>query len=830
MAAVSSSSTGSILLSPRIPADGPSSSSSYPAATLHPSSAATMSMSNAHSPRRRIRFAPLPDPRRAVLITDDGDEVPLPLPEEELNHFPASLVLGPPILNKSNLTNNSTTANGNTDDERDNKEMMSSTLSMSTASSSSASSSSSSTSTPRSDSSPISSVGSSPVTPNAALPAVSSSSSTSKSCVPPLLASHSISNNTAPRPPPSKPRTGLSLLRPFKRSSTSSSSSSSHSLTPTPSIDTPQPSASTPQLPSTTSSGSGSGHAHRARKALSLVSPEEILTLGTINLFRASSRESTDSSSTFTTNVNNASGSGSGWGLSRWTSATSATDNGKERRAQAMIGGSPLARTQSTQSYENKKKKKKSRSLSLFSSSSNNNDSDDGGGRSMGKSLSVPTNGTTPVSPNFPPPASPHTPVSPLPQSRHKGTRMLNGRVYGQKRPHTSPAANNPFASARDDEDEFVEWGYGGMGSVKGAKSAGVGVGRAGGGVVNWERLHGGVGVGGAGRGANAEAARKAREVQEEEDDGSGMGWVRKRREERERKKRELEEEEERRKKEEREKEKEVVVESTSAMSTPTPTRTSSSVVDASIPEAAPEIDTGDDKILSEEPESMTEAKQVGKDNLGSFVFGSSASPSPSTLTPTLEKEISAPTSASSGVYEHTPEVVPVPPSRPRHHHHHSSHSHHHHHHKRSTSGLKSPLVQSPVITPTASYVGSTATSPAPLSAGGEEQQQTQVKKEDAVVLDGVTASTGDVPMEDASAKKRRGSLSSVSSSSSTTSNSNSDSEDDDEEGSEEGAQRREVEDIEEEDEEEEEGEEEREKRRKTALGAGVEKVSRHKE
>ncbi|KAI0688315.1 hypothetical protein C8T65DRAFT_122724 [Cerioporus squamosus] len=46
-----------------------------------------------------------------------------------------------------------------------------------------------------------------------------------------------------------------------------------------------------------------------------------------------------------------------------------------------------------------------------------------------------------------------------------KQQRMLNGRVYGARR---KPNAN-PFANVRTDEPEFVEWGYGGMGSVKNA-------------------------------------------------------------------------------------------------------------------------------------------------------------------------------------------------------------------------------------------------------------------------------------------------------------------------------------------------------------------------
>lgn len=82
---------------------------------------------------------------------------------------------------------------------------------------------------------------------------------------------------------------------------------------------------------------------------------------------------------------------------------------------------------------------------------------------------------------------------------------MLNGRVYGSKH---DPNAN-PFANARDEEPSFVEWGYGGMGSVKGAKSAGV----AG---AGWEKL------GGA--------------VDDDLEDATGMAWIKKRREEKARK------------------------------------------------------------------------------------------------------------------------------------------------------------------------------------------------------------------------------------------------------------------------------------------------------
>jgi hypothetical protein len=108
---------------------------------------------------------------------------------------------------------------------------------------------------------------------------------------------------------------------------------------------------------------------------------------------------------------------------------------------------------------------------------------------------------------------------------------MLNGRVYGAKK------NTNPFANARDEEPEFVEWGYGGMGSVKGAKSAGVG--------NNWHRLQGGsamgtpdkprihVGVGGVSAGMGA--------TDVDLDDGSGLSWVKEKRERKAREEKERE-------------------------------------------------------------------------------------------------------------------------------------------------------------------------------------------------------------------------------------------------------------------------------------------------
>jgi hypothetical protein len=139
-----------------------------------------------------------------------------------------------------------------------------------------------------------------------------------------------------------------------------------------------------------------------------------------------------------------------------------------------------------------------------------------------------------------PPPLTPpaHSNPKPNPPPRHKGARLLNGRIYGVKRSNSSALPSNPFATARDEEPEFVEWGYGGMGSVKGAKSAGVSVGPgAGSGGVNWERLHGPVvkGFGGGGRRGGWTERRSVEQLRDDDDDddGSGLAWARKRRERR---------------------------------------------------------------------------------------------------------------------------------------------------------------------------------------------------------------------------------------------------------------------------------------------------------
>jgi hypothetical protein len=104
---------------------------------------------------------------------------------------------------------------------------------------------------------------------------------------------------------------------------------------------------------------------------------------------------------------------------------------------------------------------------------------------------------------------------------------MLNGRVYGSRR---NSINSNPFANVRD-EPEFVEWGYGGMGSVSGSDNSKYSV-LATGSPALLSHSQNQKAIIGGGRGG---AAKVAVERIVEDDDGSGMGWVRKRREERER-------------------------------------------------------------------------------------------------------------------------------------------------------------------------------------------------------------------------------------------------------------------------------------------------------
>lgn len=100
---------------------------------------------------------------------------------------------------------------------------------------------------------------------------------------------------------------------------------------------------------------------------------------------------------------------------------------------------------------------------------------------------------------------------------------MLNGRVYGARR--IDAQNTNMFVTAKDEEPEFVEWGYGGMGSVKAGKQNGGG--------GQWSRLQSDKAMGSGGAGAG---------VDDNLDDGGGMEWVRKRKEKRDREAKEREE------------------------------------------------------------------------------------------------------------------------------------------------------------------------------------------------------------------------------------------------------------------------------------------------
>jgi hypothetical protein len=112
--------------------------------------------------------------------------------------------------------------------------------------------------------------------------------------------------------------------------------------------------------------------------------------------------------------------------------------------------------------------------------------------------------------------------ISATSTAQPKPKRMLNGRVYGARKYHNR--SSNVFDNIPDKEPEFVEWGYGGMGSVR---SGGM-----------WSKVQGDQK---AFLGHTEERGRAGAPAAEADDDidGSGMGWVKKRREERERQKRE---------------------------------------------------------------------------------------------------------------------------------------------------------------------------------------------------------------------------------------------------------------------------------------------------
>jgi len=366
---------------------------------------------------------------------------------------------------------------------------------------------------------------------------------------------------------------------------------------------------------------------------------------------------------------------------------------------------------------------------------------------------------------------------------------MLNGRVYGSQR--AAALAANPFATARDEEPAFVEWGYGGMGSVKGAKSAGVASGG-----VNWERLQGGpavkeaVGVGATSSGGTGD---------DENDDGSGMGWVKKRKEERERKERERLAALEAAEKEQ------TPEHSESNLSTPTPTRTSTmdglkvTPKTDSIPDAATVAGFLFDEAITDEPGAFSPSVESAATIVPSSypsthrveeVKGEADhSITPLVVSRSKEslKDIKADENSEEAQQpqEHTPDIVPVPAWSGKHLHLHHSGSYRRH----GLGHVRRP--SNPALIPTLSSVE---------GVNGD------------VMPSGVA--------ENASASTSKVENHSDENDASSSSSASSDSED-------EGLGSDEDEEDEEEDEEE---KARHEARRKTALGAGVEKVMRHKE
>ncbi|KAH9915772.1 uncharacterized protein BXZ73DRAFT_81246 [Epithele typhae] len=202
-----------------------------------------------------------------------------------------------------------------------------------------------------------------------------------------------------------------------------------------------------------------------------------------------------------------------------------------------------------------------------------------------------------------------------------KQTRMLNGRVYGAKRRKSTA---NPFDNVRTDEPEFVEWGYGGMGSVKSAGQHAM-----------WSRLQ-----------AGNDAAGVAR-TDADEDDGTGMTWVKKRKEQREREKREREE------REKAEAEAKAKAEESAANGEEEPA--------AEVAEAVGEETTQPEPVQEVEPTVLAPIAEVSIEQTAS-------SPTPGTP---VAVDGSKPAPATS---EHITTAVAIPaPSPHRHHHAHSN-------------------------------------------------------------------------------------------------------------------------------------------------------------
>ena len=445
-----------------------SSSASGSCPDLHPSSSAPSS--------RRIRFAPLPDPRRDLLFDDPSADDPQPdsKPSPEAPPAPSDLPDGFVTL----------------------------------------------------------------------LPSVSPVSTLSSACSTPTIR---ISPNA---PSKNTRKSGIKRFRPFSFLRNSHSSSPSQpSLPPSHSLpDARNLSRSASSLPSSPTPLS---------TMLPRFSAEDILS-GTKSLFRS---RSGSASSTRSSRSSSPPPKSSDPSKSLQRSASTGSGPGMTLGSGKRDWGEGSSQSHTTFAIAGSGPKKRRASSSALTPGA-------GGGRHACSVKSIP---------NEPPRAS-TAPSSPTGFPK-KHVKMLNGRIYGGKRyageyMHLSlfHRANilfsaqtlaNPFANVREDP-EFVEWGYGGMGSVH--ASAGIandmwkGLQRsergsallAGPSIRPSTRPATGAVTAGGGRGSGASATlpltrRKMSDSVPEcgmasvsaggggdEDDGSGMGWVKRRRAERE--------------------------------------------------------------------------------------------------------------------------------------------------------------------------------------------------------------------------------------------------------------------------------------------------------
>ena len=321
-----------------------------------------------------------------------------------------------------------------------------------------------------------------------------------------------------------------------------------------------------------------------------------------------------------------------------------------------------------------------------------------------------------------------------------KQQRMLNGRVYGapRRKPNANPFANVRYVMAhlycpshsrvsfpfllfwclflfllsvyadtlpcvdRTDE-EFVEWGYGGMGSVK--NTAGQN--------SMWSRVQ-----------ASDDAAGLARRTTDE-DDGSGMAWLKRRREQREREKKEAEE----RAKAEAETEAQETAETNAEEGGAGEVAQEGDAgvkAAAAAPAEEQKEDTG-----GAEPETNTEDKKDAPVDASTVPLPVSAPSSP--LVPDTPKP------------EHITQAINVPAPHAHHRHHHShshshSYSHYGHHHTLSMpfverrDSVEAARAPAPVSPPALAKVASEEGTPVPaaLRTSTENKAEMEVEVEAA--------------------------------------------------------------------------------------------------